>query len=106
MSFDKKMHIVLIAAAGVGAILIFTTWYLALIGACSGASLVLSIRLYLTHKKTDFVGTNKLDWILLMVATGLAVIMQFAGAYDIQGCLLIFVAVRSLMMFLKSTSTH
>jgi hypothetical protein len=106
MSFEKKLHIVLIAAAGLGALLSFTTWYLGFIAACNGAAIALSVRLFLTHKKTNFAGTNKLDWILLMVATGLAMIMQFAEAYDFQGCLLIFASVRSLMMFLKSTSTH
>lgn len=105
-SFDQKLHITLIASAGLGVLLIFTTYLIALIGACSGAAFVLSIRLYLRSKQNNFAETGKLDWILVMIAAGLALIFMFAEAYAIQGFLLIFVAVRALMMYFAANSRN
>lgn len=103
-SLDQKLHITLIVAAALGVLLIFTTYNLALIGACTGVSFGLSVRLFFSNKKRNFTDTKKLDWILLTIASTLALVLMMAEAYTIQGFLLIFVAVRALMMYFATSS--
>ena len=103
-TFDQKLHITMIVAAGLGAVLTFTTWWLALIGVCAGATFVLSIRLYLRNKANNFAGTKKLDWVLVMIAASIAIVSMLVGVYWLMGCGLIFVAVRALLMYFASNS--
>ena len=65
-SLNKKFHITLIIAAAIGIVLLYTTVYFPLIGLATGISLGLSFRLFMSHKKSNFVGTKKLDWVLVL----------------------------------------
>lgn len=103
-TLDNKLHITLIVASALGVLLIFTTYNLALIGACTGVSFGLSVRLFFSNKKRNFANTKKLNWILLTIASTLALIFMLAESYTIQGGLLTFVAVRSLMMYFATSS--
>ncbi len=103
-TFEQKLHIILISAASIAVVLLYTTINFGLIGITTGICFGLSLRLFFSHKKNDFHGTSKLDWILLASFSTLAFILMLAGVYNIQAIILIFVAVRSLMMYLKMTS--
>jgi hypothetical protein len=70
-----------------------------LIGAATGVTFGITVRLFFAHKKNDFAGTKKLDWILMMLASAIAVVLMLTQAYNIQALLLIFVAVRALLMY-------
>ncbi len=98
-SFNKKLHIAMVAAAGIGVVLIYTTLAFALIGAAAGACFVLSVRLYLAHQKNGFAGSSRVNWILVSGGAGLALLCMLAGSYNAQGLILIFVGVRSLLMY-------
>jgi O-antigen/teichoic acid export membrane protein len=98
-SLDKKLHITLISAASIAVVLLYTTMAFPLIGIATGLSFGLSLRLFINHKKNNFKGTKKLDWILLAAFSTIAFILMFTKNYDIQALLLIFVAVRSLIMY-------
>lgn len=104
MTFEQKLHITMIVAAGIGALLTFTTWWLAIIGACTGATFVICIRLFMRHSKRNFAGTKKLDWILLLVASSIAFLCMFVEVYSLTGFALIFVSVRALIMYFSSNS--
>lgn len=98
-SFMQKLHIALIASAALGAVLIFTTLAFALIGACAGVAVVASIRLFLAHKKNSFQGSSQLNWALLMGGSVLALLCMLGTFYYAMGLILIFVGVRSLLMY-------
>ena len=98
-SLDKKLHLVLLVAAALGVILIFTTYAIPLIGLASGVCCGLSVRLFLAHKKTGFPGSTQLNWMLVMGAAALSFIVMLAGFYTIQAMFLIFVGVRGLIMY-------
>lgn len=105
-SLTQKLHMTLIAAAGIGTALIYTTYQLALIGGATGVAVALSIRLFLAHKKAGFANTSKLDWVLLIVVSVGALGFQLAEMYTVQGVLLVFTAVRALMMYFTLYSTR
>ncbi|MET3119979.1 hypothetical protein AAKU64_004227 [Undibacterium sp. GrIS 1.8] len=98
---NKKFHLGLIIAATIAVILLYTTAAIPLIGIATGVSFGLSVRLLLAHKKNDFIGTKKLDWQLLVAAASVAFLLMLMKLYDIQGPVLIFVAVRSLVIYIK-----
>jgi len=98
-SFMQKLHIALIASAGLGTVLIFTTLAFALIGACAGVAVVASIRLFLAHKKNGFQGSSQLNWALVMGGSILALLCMLGTFYYAMGLILIFVGVRSLLMY-------
>ncbi len=101
---DQKLHLVLISAASIAVVLLYTTFNFGLIGAATGVCLGLSVRLFFSHKNNDFKGTSKLDWIMLVALSSIAFILMLAGGYNVQALLLVFVAVRSLIMYLKISS--
>lgn len=103
-SLDQKLHIFLISIASIAVLLLYTTFNFALIGIATGICFGLSLRLFFSHKKNDFKGTNKLDWILLAAFSTAALVLMLAGVYNIQAFILIFVAVRSFMIYLKMNS--
>lgn len=96
---NKNFHIALIAVAGLAALLVYTTMDVLIVGLATGVTLGLSIRLYRAHQKADFAGTKKLDWVLLVVFSGLAFALMLFGDYLIQAVLLIVVAVRALIVY-------
>ncbi len=98
-SFMQKLHIALIASAGLGTVLIFTTLAFALIGACAGVAVVASIRLFLAHKKNAFHGSSQLNWTLVLGGSILALLCMLGTFYYAMGLILIFVGVRSLLMY-------
>ncbi len=98
-SFMQKLHMALIASAGMGAVLIFTTLAFALIGACAGVAVVASIRLFLAHKTNGFQGSSLLNWALVMGGSVLALLCMLGTFYYAMGLILIFVGVRSLLMY-------
>lgn len=98
-SINKKFHITMIAAAAVGVLLLYTTMAFALIGAATGISFGLSIRLFFAHQKTEFAGTKKLDWIVLIIASSLSLLLMLTEDFNIQALFMIFLAVRSLFMY-------
>jgi hypothetical protein len=98
-SLNKKFHITLIAAAAVGIVLLYTTQLIPLIGLATGLCFGLSLRLFLVHKKNNFAQTKKLDWMLLVGFSSLALILMLASFYSVQAPALIFVAVRALIMY-------
>lgn len=98
---DKNFHITLIVSAFIGVLLLYSTHLVGLIGAATGVSFGLSVRLYVTHKKNYFAGTQKIDWILITLFSTCALIFFLTSDYTIQGPLLIFVAVRTLILYFK-----
>lgn len=98
-SLNKKIHITLIAGAALAVLLLYTTKAFALIGIGTGLSLGLSWRLYFAHKRNGFAGTKQLDWILLSGFSTAAFCFMLAEYFTIQALLLIFVAVRALLMY-------
>ena len=102
---DKKFHITMIIAASFAVLLLYTTLAFPFIAIGTGMVWGLSIRLFRSHKINPFNGTKILDWILLVVFSTGACICQLAGIYVVQGPLMIFVAVRSLVMYLKIYSS-
>ncbi len=98
-SLNKKLHIVMVVAAGLGVLLLYTTSVFALIGAAAGVCFGLSVRLYLAHQKTGFAGSTKLNWGLIAGGAALSLICMLAGFYNAQAMFLIFVGVRGLIMY-------
>jgi hypothetical protein len=92
-SLDKKLHITLTCAAGIAVILLYTTELIGLIGLATGITFGLSLRLFFSHQKNNFIGTKKIDWVLLGIASTIAFILMFTEDYNIQALFLIFVAV-------------
>jgi hypothetical protein len=103
-SLDRKLHVVLTSAASVAVVLLYTTFNFGLIGLATGVTFGICVRLFFSHKKNGFKETSQLDWILLTVGSTIAFILMFTQDYQIQALLLIFVAVRSLIMYLKMSS--
>lgn len=97
----KSFHITLIAAAATAVVLLYTTRAFPLIGLATGITFGLSLRLFFIHNKNNFLGTQKVNWILLAVFSTLAFLFHLFsnGNYNIQALFLIFVAVRSLMLY-------
>jgi len=98
-SLNKKFLIGLIAVAGIGALLLYVTVDSLLTGATTGLSLGLSVRLFMAHKKNGFIGAKKLDWILLMVLSGIACALMVLGDPLTQAILLMIVAVRAIILY-------
>lgn len=96
---NTKFHLALILSASIAVVLLYATMAIPFIGIATGLSFGLSARLYAAHQKNQFAGTKKLDWVLLASFSGIAFILMLAGAYDIQAPVLVFVAVRALMMY-------
>ncbi|WP_293401707.1 hypothetical protein [Polaromonas sp.] len=99
-SLNKKLHLVMLAAAALGVIFLFTTKAFVLIGAAAGVCFGLSVRLYLAHQKTGFAGSTRLNWMLVVGGTILSLICMMAELYTVQAMFLIFVGVRGLIMYL------
>lgn len=100
-SLNKKFHITLIVAAAIGTVLLYTTQAFPLIGMATGISFGMSVRLFIAHRGSNFIRTNKIDWMLLLGFSIVALILMMASVYDFQALALIFVAVRALIMYFK-----
>lgn len=98
-SLNKKLHLVMLVAAALGVIFLFTTKAFVLIGAAAGVCFGLSVRLYLAHQKTGFASSTKLNWMLVVGGTILSLICMMAELYTVQAMFLIFVGVRALIMY-------
>ncbi len=98
-SLNKKLHLVMLVAAALGVIFLFTTKAFVLIGAAAGVCFGLSVRLYLAHQKMGFAGSTKLNWMLVVGGTILSLICMLAERYTVQAMFLIFVGVRGLIMY-------
>ncbi|MES2363302.1 MAG: hypothetical protein V4646_16140 [Pseudomonadota bacterium] len=96
---NKKLHLVMLVAAALGVIFLFTTKAFFLIGAAAGVCFGLSVRLYLAHHKTGFSGSSKLNWMLVAGGSTLSLICMVAELYTVQGMFLLFVGVRGLIMY-------
>lgn len=103
-ALNKKFHLTMMIAAAIAVLLLYTTKAIPLIGVATGLCFGASVRLFMIHKKNDFVGTKKLDWMLLAGFSTVAFILMLVKRYDFQGLVLIFVAVRSLVMYFKMYS--
>ena len=101
---DKKFHITLIVSAFIGVVLLYSTNLIGLIGAATGVSFGLSVRLFMVHKKNDFAGTKKIEWIVITLFSTCALIFFLTSDYTVQGPLLIFIAVRTLILYFKNYS--
>ena len=98
---NKNFHIALIAISLLTVVLLYFTRSTSIISITTGACAGLSIRLFVLHKKESFAGTKELDWLLLLLFSAASLICYFMGLYVVQGPLLIFVGIRSLIMFFK-----
>lgn len=101
MTLSKKFHVLLMVAASVAVLLLYLTHAVPLIGIATGLSFGASVRIYLLHKANNFSGVKKLDWLVIVGFATAAFICHFAGWYVIQAPLLVFVAVRALVLYLK-----
>lgn len=104
-TLNKKLHMALVVLPVVTIVLLYTTTAEALIIVATGATLGLTLRLWLAHKKNSFVGTSKLDWGLLAGFMAVAVVMTLAAAYTYLPFPLAFVAVRALIVYFKIYGT-
>lgn len=102
----KKFQLVLIIASALGVLLLYTTKAFPLIGAATGVSFGLSVRLYFMHKQNGFAGTKQLDWVLLSVLSAAAFVLMFIEKYDFQAVCLIVVFIRSLLIQLMGGTTQ
>ncbi len=98
-SLNKKLHLVMLVAAALGVVFLFSTKAFGLIGAAAGVCFGLSVRLYLAHQKTGFAGSTKLNWMLMVGGTILSLICMMVELYTVQAMFLIFVGVRGLIMY-------
>ncbi len=98
---NKIFHIALSAVPVLAIILLYTTKVELLVGLATGVTLGMSLRLLFAHKKNGFVGTRKLDWVLMAGFGSLAMVLMLAEAYTYLPFPLAFVAMSALVNYFK-----
>lgn len=95
----RKFHLTLVVTATIAVILLYATMAIPFVFITTGLCLGLCIRLYLIHNVQQFKDTKKLDWALLLCASGLAFVLMFLDYFHYQAPLLVFVAIRGLILY-------